>query len=220
MKLELFLPIKQFFLTCNLILMKNLIAIILTLGIFNFLSAQGDGYEYSENIQVLYGTLFNGEIIPVLNVPEISITGHKFETAQDEYWYNYYLKRVKKVYPYYEIARTVILELDDKKGDSKKKEYKKFKKERKEALMKKFEAELKDLTVSEGKVLVKMINRETGTAFYDLIKEYNSGIKAWAYNVVANKYGYDLKESYMPDQEENRMLEIAIQQVLNNNASH
>lgn len=201
--------------------MKNLIGIILfSLVFFSTANAQGDGYEYSENIQILYGTVFNGEIIPVLNVPEISITGHKFETAQDEYWYNYYLKRVKKVYPYYEIARTVILELDSKQNDSKKKEYKKFKKERKEALMKKFEAELKDLTVSEGKVLVKMINRDTGTAFYELIKEYNSGIKAWAYNVVANKYGYDLKESYNPNQEENLMLEIAIKQVLNNNASH
>ncbi|MCB0410263.1 MAG: DUF4294 domain-containing protein, partial [Flavobacteriales bacterium] len=197
--------------------MKNLIGFIVCFfAAFSSTLAQGDGYEYSENIQVLYGTVFNGEIIPVLNVPEISITGHKFETAQDEYWYNYYLKRVKKVYPYYEIARTVILELDDKKEDSKKKEYKKFKKERKEALMKKFEAELKELTVSEGKVLVKMINRETGTPFYDLIKEYNSGVKAWAYNVVANRYGYDLKESYDPEKEENLMLEIAIRQVLNN----
>jgi hypothetical protein len=182
--------------------------------------AQGDGYEYPENIHVLYGVLFNGEIIPVLNIPEISITGHKFNNQQDEYWYNYYLKRVTKVYPYFEIARTVILELDDKKDDGKKKDYKKFKKERKEALMNKFEAELRDLKVSEGKVLVKMINRETGTAFYDLIKEYNSGVKAWGYNLIANKYGYDLKDPYDPNSEENRMLELAIQQVLNNNTLH
>jgi hypothetical protein len=62
-----------------------------------------------------------------------------------------------------------------------------------------------------------MINRETGTNFYDLIKEYNSGMKAWVYNIVANRYDYDLKESYDPNADENKMLEMAIQQVLNNN---
>ena len=62
-----------------------------------------------------------------------------------------------------------------------------------------------------------MINRETGINFYDLIKEYNSGIKAWTYNIVANRYDYDLKEVYDPNKEENRMLELAIKQVLDNN---
>ena len=59
-----------------------------------------DGYDYTDEIQVLYGFVFNGDTIPMLSVPEISITGHKFDNQEDEYWYNYYLKRVKKVYPY------------------------------------------------------------------------------------------------------------------------
>lgn len=197
--------------------MKKFSSIIL-ISVFGLglLKAQ-DGYEYNENMQVLYGVVFNGDTIPLLNVPEIAITGHKFETIQDEYWYNYYLKRVKKVYPYFQIAQAVVTELGDEKENSKKKQYKKYKKSRKQELMNEFEKELRALKVSEGKVLVKMINRETGTNFYDLIKEYNSGLKAWVYNIAANRYDYDLKEPYNPKSEENKMLELAIQQVLNNN---
>jgi hypothetical protein len=185
----------------------------------NIVFAQ-QGYEYSPGIKVLYSTVFDGDTIPVINIPEVNIVSHNFDNKEDKYWYEYYLKRVKKVYPYFEIAREVVAEFEHEKSNSKKKEYKKFRKDRKEELMNEFEKELRDLTVSQGKVLVKMINRDTGTAFYDLIKEYNTGIKAWAYNVVAKKYGYNLKEDYDPNATENRMLELAIKTVEQNYQSN
>lgn len=197
--------------------MKKISSIILIAIITLSISNAQSGYDYTDEIQVLYGVVFNGDTIPLLNVPEIAVTGFKFDNQQDEYWYNYYLKRVKKVYPYYQIAKTVVGELEEEKNNAKKKHYKKFKKSRKKELMNEFEKELRALKVSEGKVLVKMINRDTGTSFYDLIKEYNSGMKAWVYNIAANRYDYNLKEDYDPTAEENIMLEMAIKQVLNNN---
>ena len=197
--------------------MKPFIAsVLLTLSSLHLSYAQ-EGYEYNDQIQVLYGVVFNGDTIPLLNIPEISITGHKFENRQDEYWYKYYLKRVKKVYPYYQIAKSVVNDLEEEKNNLKKKHFKKYKKNRKKELMNEFEKELRDLKISEGKVLVKMINRETGQNFYELIKEYNSGMKAWVYNIVANRYDYDLKAPYDPKSKENSMLELAIKQVLENN---
>lgn len=198
--------------------MKPLIVALLFACLFsiNKLTAQ-EGYEYSENMRVLYGTVFNGDTIPHLNIPEVEVTGYKFNSMQDEYWFNYYVKRVTKVYPYFMIAKTLVTELEDEKNNAKKKEYKNFKNERKEELMNEFEKELRDLKISEGKVLVKMINRETGTNFYDLIKEYNGGVKAWTYNIIANRYDYDLKEAYDPNSEENKMLELAIKHVLKSN---
>lgn len=180
---------------------------------FAIVAKAQEGYQHTEGMKVLYSTVFNGDTIPLINIPEVNITTLRFATNEDKYWYDYYLKRVKKVYPYYEIAQDVIDEVDYEKNNSKNKQFKKYRKQKKEDLMKQFEKELKDLKVSEGKVLVKLINRNTGTAFYDLIKEYNSGIKAWAYNVVAKKYGYDLKEDYNPNTSENRMLEMAIKTV-------
>ena len=197
--------------------MKPLIISVLIILSSLHLSYAQEGYEYNDQIQVLYGVVFNGDTIPMLNIPEISITGHKFENQQDEYWYKYYLKRVKKVYPYYQIAKTVVNDLEDEKDNLKKKHFKQYKKNRKKELMNEFEKELRDLKISEGKVLVKMINRETGQNFYELIKEYNSGMKAWVYNIVANRYDYDLKAPYDPKSKENSMLELAIKQVLGNN---
>ena len=197
--------------------MKPLIISVLIILSSLHLSYAQEGYEYNDQIQVLYGVVFNGDTIPILNIPEISITGHKFENQQDEYWYQYYLKRVKKVYPYYQIAKTVVNDLEDEKDNLKKKHFKQYKKNRKKELMNEFEKELRDLKISEGKVLVKMINRETGQNFYELIKEYNSGMKAWVYNIVANRYDYDLKAPYDPKSKENSMLELAIKQVLGNN---
>ena len=197
--------------------MKPLIISVLIILSSLHLSYAQEGYEYNDQIQVLYGVVFNGDTIPILNIPEISITGHKFENQQDEYWYEYYLKRVKKVYPYYQIAKTVVNDLEDEKDNLKKKHFKQYKKNRKKELMNEFEKELRDLKISEGKVLVKMINRETGQNFYELIKEYNSGMKAWVYNIVANRYDYDLKAPYDPKSKENSMLELAIKQVLGNN---
>lgn len=197
--------------------MKNLsLLIIFASSLFTMKASAQQGYDYTDEIRVLYGVVFNGDTIPTLNIPEISVTGFKFDNQQDEYWYNYYLKRVKKVYPYYEIAKEVVYEMEDEKENSKKKQFKKYKKNRKKELMNEFEKELRELKVSEGKVLVKMINRETGTNFYELIKEYNGGMKAWIYNIAANRYDYDLKEAYDPNIEDNRMLELAIQQVLGN----
>ncbi|MCB0537295.1 MAG: DUF4294 domain-containing protein [Chitinophagales bacterium] len=196
--------------------LKNITTIIAAFLIANISQAQ-EGYDYSDNIRVLYGRVFNGDTIPMVTVPEVQVTYYKFKDQKEEYWYNYYLKRVKKVYPYYQIANQVVDELEYEKNNSNKRGYNKYKKNRKQELMKEFEKELRDLKVSEGKVLVKMINRETGINFYDLIKEYNSGIKAWTYNIVANRYDYDLKEVYDPNKEENRMLELAIKQVLDNN---
>jgi hypothetical protein len=195
---------------------KNSLLVVILIIFLSKANAQ-EGYDYTDRIHVLYGVVFNGDTIPLLNVPEISVTGHKFNNQQDEYWYNYYLKRVKKVYPYYEIAKTVVQELEEEKATAKKKQFKSYKKDRKEELMSEFEKELRDLKISEGKVLVKMINRETGSNFYDLIKEYNGGMKAWVYNIAANHYDYDLKDAYNPTDEENKMLELAIKQVLNNN---
>lgn len=196
--------------------LKNIITSIVVSLITIYSYAQ-EGYDYSDNIRVLYGRVFNGDTIPMVTVPEVEVTYYKFKDLKEKYWYDYYLKRVKKVYPYYQIANQVIDELEYEKNNSNKRGYNKYKKNRKQELMNEFEKELRDLKVSEGKVLVKMINRETGINFYDLIKEYNSGMKAWVYNIAANRYDYDLKETYDPNSEENRMLEMAIKHVLENN---
>lgn len=192
--------------------MKFFLVTTLSFFLFNSVTAQV-GYEHTEKMKVLYSTVFDGDTIPYINIPEVNVVGQTFANANEKNMYEYYLKRVKKVYPYYEIAKTVIEDLEYEKENAKKRQFKKYKKNKKQELMNEFEKELRALKVSEGKVLVKMINRSTGTNFIDVIKEYNGFIKVWAYNIAANRYDYDLKEAYDAELEENRMLEKAIQTV-------
>lgn len=195
--------------------MKFFLISILSFCFFNFVTAQV-GYEHTEKMKVLYSTVFDGDTIPYINIPEVNVVGQTFANNDDRNLYEYYLKRVKKVYPYFEIAKTVIEDLEYEKENAKKRQFKKYKKNKKQELMNEFEKELRSLKVSEGKVLVKMINRSTGTNFIDIIKEYNGFVKVWAYNIAANRYDYDLKEAYDAELEENRMLERAIQTVEQN----
>ncbi len=195
----------------------NRVNVLILFLFLNFSLYAQDGYDYTEGIQLLYKKVFNGDTIPSIDVPEITVSGLKFNSINDKNKYEFYLKKVKKVYPYYKIANEVISEMEEEKNNLKKRAFNKYKRERKKDLMREFEKEIRDLRVSEGKVLVKMINRNTGTTFHDLLREYNSGFKTWVYNIAAKRYGYELKETYNPEDEDNRMLEIAIQQVLKSN---
>ena len=186
--------------------MKNTILLILI--IFSTLLNAQKPVEHSESFQNLYATVFDGDTIPVMNLPEASVIRYKFETGREQYLYNLNTKRVEKVYPYYEIALKVMDDLELKQQNSKKREFNKFKRRTKKEMMKKFEKELRDLSMSEGKILVKMINRRSESNFNDLIKEYFNPVKVWAYNIVAKKYDYDLKAPYDSKDPENKLLEM------------
>jgi hypothetical protein len=61
-----------------------------------------------------------------------------------------------------------------------------------------FNKEIKDLTISQGEVLIKLINRETGNTSYAMVKELKGGFKAFLFQSAARIFGHDLKETYDP----------------------
>ena len=64
-----------------------------------------------------------------------------------------------------------------------------------------FNKEIKELTISQGDVLIKLIDRETGNTSYDMVKDMKGGFKAFVYQSVARVFGHDLKETYNPDEQ-------------------
>jgi hypothetical protein len=64
-----------------------------------------------------------------------------------------------------------------------------------------FNKEIKDLTISQGEVLIKLINRETGNTSYAMVKELKGGFKAFLFQSAARIFGHDLKETYDPDEQ-------------------
>lgn len=106
---------------------------------------------------------------------------------------------VKKVYPYARIAAEKIQQIDRQidqtKDKSKRKEI--IKKEYK-ALMKSFKQPLMKLSITQGRILVRLIYRETNNSAFAHIKEYKGSVNAYFWQSLALLFGNNLKADYAP----------------------
>ncbi len=118
-------------------------------------------------------------------------------------------------YPYARVAGATINEINLKlHGVESKKERKEYIKTREKELKQQFSDPLSNLSVYQGKILMKLINRQTGNNCYAIIKEYKGGLNARFYQTVAFFVGgnlkqeWDLKENQLDRQIENIVKEI------------
>ncbi len=123
---------------------------------------------------------------------------------------------VKKVYPLAKVAATKLTmyndEIETVKSASKKRKLMKL---REKALKEEFEDVIKDMSKTSGRVLIKLIDRETGESTYDIIKEMRGGFKAWTYQGIGKFYGADLKQRYSPKTNvEDEMIERIVQSII------
>lgn len=134
-----------------------------------------------------------------------------FKNPDDQMEFYKNQSRIRVVLPYVKIAKVLYADIIAKKEAEKKRDYRHYRKDVEKEMREKFEKELKNLTVGQGKVLVKLINRETGNNCYQIIKEVKGGFSAWTWQIVARHWDYDLKEVYDPKKE--RILELAIKSI-------
>jgi hypothetical protein len=84
-------------------------------------------------------------------------------------------------------------------GILEKRSRKKFLESRENELRTQFADPLTNLSVYQGKVLMKLINRQTGNNCYELLKEYKGGVNARLYQTVAFFFGGNLKQDWEPN---------------------
>ena len=114
--------------------------------------------------------------------------------------YNRLRNAVYVTYPYARRAGAVMNDINDKLVKvTSKEERKNYIKSREKELKKEFSDPLTNLSVYQGKVLMKLINRETGNNCYEIIKEYKGGVTARVYQTVAFFFDSNLKQSYNAD---------------------
>jgi hypothetical protein len=139
-------------------------------------------------------TIFGDTIV----LPELVIERHKM-SDEEKKQFLLLQKRVYATYPYAKIASERLTSLN--RGMAKftnNKDKKKYFKIVEEYLSNEFEARLKKLSKKQGQILVKLIDRQTGTTTYELIKNLKSGWKAFWSNTTANLFDIDLKLKYQP----------------------
>ncbi len=117
--------------------------------------------------------------------------------------YNRLRNAVYVTYPYAMRAGAIMNEINFKLvGVTDKKERKKYIKSREKELRKEFTSQLTNLSIYQGKVLMKLINRETGSNCFEIIKEMKSGVTAGFYQTVLFFFDTSLKQSYDADTED------------------
>ena len=136
------------------------------------------------------------------------VSNFVFKNPKDGREYANDINYIRTVLPYVKIAKHVYKEVQEQKLADSKKQYRHYRKDMEKEMRETFEKQVKDLTISEGKVLFKLLGRETGQNSYHIIKECKNGFSAWTYQIVAKHYTYDLKQDYDPHRE--WILEMAI----------
>ena len=131
----------------------------------------------------------------LMTVPFSSL--RHFKNAEEYSKYRRYLRYAAIVYPYAKEAIKVFRQLNEETEEMRKGKRKRYARNLQKDLDDKFEEPLKNLTKTQGKILVKMIERELDTPLYDLIREYRGGFTAGYWNTMSKFWGYDLKRGYM-----------------------
>ncbi len=175
-------------------MIKRILTFFLVIFCYSLASSQ-DTTKMTNSIKIIDGdTVALIDIKPVVIFPPI-----KVETRRELVRYDRLVHNVKKVYPYAKLAGQKLLAyktiLDTIPTERARKLF--IKKVEKE-LENQFGDEIKDLSFSQGKILIKLIYRETGNSTFDIVKELRGGFTAFIWQTLARIFGYNLKTNYDP----------------------
>ncbi|MEJ6674764.1 MAG: DUF4294 domain-containing protein [Flavobacteriales bacterium] len=136
----------------------------------------------------------------VIHLNEIALLPKpKFSSKEDIRYYLWFRKKVYKAYPFAKLASERLDSLNARidRIDSKLKK-RKYTKLVQNYIEGEFTAQIKKMTTTEGRVLIKLIHRQTGKTAFDNIRGLRSGWKAFWYNTTANVFKLSLKTEYQP----------------------
>ena len=121
-----------------------------------------------------------------------------FSQMSDWYKYNVLRRKVIKVYPLAKTMGDDLAKLDQRLQKMSPRQRRHYKRLVERYVREVFEPQLKNLTVTEGRVLTKLVYRQTGMSVYDFLKKYKSGMSAVWWQGLAKIYKIDLKMKYDP----------------------
>ena len=170
-------------------------SIVFILVVFFFVTG------YSQENKVVNAAIENGDTIPVINLHRVQVsTKRKWKSKTAYNKYKRLEKKVVKVYPLAHLAAQKLefyaIQLDSVKSE---KEKKKFYKKIEQEIKLEYEGQLRNLTVSEGRILIKLLDRETGKSSYSLVSELRGKFSAVFWQGLARVFGHNLKSEYDPN---------------------
>ena len=188
-----------------------ILAVLLLQGLSLAVSGQ-DSIPRTGDIYVARMLILDGDTIWVADLDEVYIfPTKKFKNRWEYRRYTRLIYNVKKAYPWAKLAGEKLDEVEVHMGTLKtEKEQREYIKEVENQLLDDYKEDLKKLTVTQGRILIKLVDRETGDTSYELVKELRGNLSAAFWQALARLFGSNLKSEYDAEGEERLIEEIIL----------
>ena len=193
--------------------MRSLLLILLliycSIGVSGqtFSARPGEEPENAYPIEII-----KGDTVVVMTLPTVYIFKPEvFKNRRDRIRYDRMVRDVKRVLPYAHLIRGTLLETYEflemlPTDEAREQHLKKMEKD----LFKQYMPELKKLTLSQGRLMIKLIDRYCNQTSFELVKAYLGGFRAGFWNIFAGIFGASLKSNYDPNGEDARLERIIL----------
>ena len=172
-------------------------------------------FSQEKDMIIVGGTIADGDTIPVVQLREVIVLSWTNLSSREARKLTRLMKNVKIAYPYARLAgikleeyKDILLAAPDDKAR------RKIMKQVEDELLAEYGKELKELTVTQGSILLKLVDRETGSASYDLVADLRGEFRAVFYQAFARIFGLNMKLRYDPEGED-REIEYIVKMIEN-----
>ena len=163
-----------------------------------FLSLNFTSVILAQDLNISTYDIIDGDtIINSKKFPELDLIS--FKTKEEKINYYRTKKRIRKVYPIALFAKNKLNEIRSSLDTiPKNRKKRKFKRELGKWVKNEYEPIFRKMSIKEGRILIKLVYRETNYTTYDLVKDYRGRFSAFFWQRVIKAYDNDLKMKYDP----------------------
>lgn len=140
----------------------------------------------------------DGVIMPEVEIKEVTVFGRPTIERKSQFRrYERLVANIKKVYPYALIVRKKLAQVNEEmRNFTNERDRRNYMKDVEKDVFKEYEDDIREMTITQGRLLLKLIDRETQNTSYDLIRDYRGKLSAAFWQGVARIFGTNLKEKY------------------------
>ncbi len=170
---------------------------------------------FSISASAQMGYVNPGVVVDNDTISSIKLSTHyvvsqkKFKNNYQKRRYTRLIRYVKKVYPYAKLAGEKLDGYDSLlRATPNERDRKRIMKQAEKEIRAEYEGKLRKFTIGQGKILVKLIDRETNHSSYNLLKELRGSVSAVLWQGLGRLFGYNLKIKYDPSGEDKDIEQI------------
>lgn len=142
----------------------------------------------------------DGVTLPEVEIKEVTVVARPGSARRNEYRkYERLISNIKRVYPYALMVRAKLNKINDDLNDiPREKDRKEYLKKVEKGVFAEYQNDISNMTITQGRLLIKLIDRETQNTSYALIRDYRGKFSAAFWQGIARIFGTNLKEEYDP----------------------